>query len=92
MTLPALGVALYLMASTMTRRTAFWTGLGVGTGYFALALAWIVEPFLIDVARHGWMAEGVLVGNGSNEVIQAALAVTLGDGDVAVAPAPTSTT
>jgi len=43
----------------------------------------------IIAARHGWMAEGVLVGNGSNEVIQAALAVTLGDGDVAVAPAPT---
>lgn len=43
----------------------------------------------IIAERYGWMAEGVLVGNGSNEVIQAALAVTLGDGDVAVAPAPT---
>jgi histidinol-phosphate aminotransferase len=40
-------------------------------------------------ARHGWSAEGVLVGNGSNEVIQAALAVTVGQDDVVVAPEPT---
>jgi histidinol-phosphate aminotransferase len=38
---------------------------------------------------YGWVADGVLVGNGSNELIQAALAVTLGSGDVIVAPAPT---
>jgi apolipoprotein N-acyltransferase len=41
---------------------AFWTGLAAGTGYFALALSWIVEPFLVDVARHGWMAPFALVG------------------------------
>ncbi|NNL18969.1 MAG: apolipoprotein N-acyltransferase, partial [Boseongicola sp.] len=37
------------------RRGAFvaWAG---GVGYFALSLSWIVEPFLVDVARHGWMA------------------------------------
>lgn len=40
-------------------------------------------------ARHGWTADGVLVGNGSNEVIQAALTVTVGEGDVVVAPEPT---
>lgn len=27
-----------------------------GAGYFACALSWIVEPFLVDVPRHGWMA------------------------------------
>ncbi|MGC9371525.1 MAG: apolipoprotein N-acyltransferase [Paracoccaceae bacterium] len=27
-----------------------------GGGYFAAALAWLVEPFLVDIARHGWMA------------------------------------
>ena len=32
---------------------AFWS---FGVGYFALSLRWIVEPFLVDVARHGWMA------------------------------------
>ncbi len=40
-------------------------------------------------ARHNWMPEGVLVGNGSNEVIQATLTVTVTTGDVVVAPQPT---
>jgi histidinol-phosphate aminotransferase len=38
---------------------------------------------------YGWITEGILVGNGSNELIQATLAVTLGAGDVVVAPSPT---
>ncbi|WP_212524790.1 apolipoprotein N-acyltransferase [Actibacterium sp. MT2.3-13A] len=32
-----------------------------GGGYFAAALSWIVEPFLVDVARHGWMAPFALL-------------------------------
>jgi len=40
-------------------------------------------------ARHGWVAEGVLVGNGSNELIQATLAVTVGAGTPVVTPVPT---
>ena len=39
--------------------------------------------------RHGWVANGVLVGNGSNEVIQAALSVAVIEGSAVVAPAPT---
>ena len=27
-----------------------------GAGYFAVSLHWIVEPFLVDAGRHGWMA------------------------------------
>jgi histidinol-phosphate aminotransferase len=38
---------------------------------------------------YGWVPDGVLVGNGSNELIQATLAVTLGAGDGVVAPSPT---
>ena len=38
---------------------------------------------------HGWTPDGVLVGNGSNEVIQATLAVTVGDGTAVVTPVPT---
>jgi histidinol-phosphate aminotransferase len=38
---------------------------------------------------YGWVAEGILVGNGSNELIQATLSVTLGAGDRVVAPSPT---
>ena len=42
------------------------------------------------LARHyGWVPDGVLIGNGSNELIQATLAVTLREGDAIVAPAPT---
>ncbi len=40
-------------------------------------------------ARFNWPAEGILVGNGSNELIQATLAVALDSGDPVVAPAPT---
>jgi apolipoprotein N-acyltransferase len=40
---------------------AFRQGWLVGLGYFAVALLWIVEPFLVDVARHGWMAPFALV-------------------------------
>ncbi|MEO1549216.1 MAG: apolipoprotein N-acyltransferase [Pseudomonadota bacterium] len=31
-------------------------GWWAGTGFFAIALFWIVEPFFVDAARHGWMA------------------------------------
>jgi histidinol-phosphate aminotransferase len=40
-------------------------------------------------ALYGWPAEGILAGNGSNELIQASLSVALEDGDAVVAPAPT---
>jgi histidinol-phosphate aminotransferase len=62
----------------------------------AAALPWHRYPAFVPhhltaiiAAKHDWVAEGVLVGNGSNEVIQAALAVSLGEDDVVVAPAPT---
>lgn len=35
-----------------------WAG---GAAYFGLTLHWIVEPFLVDIARHGWMAPFALV-------------------------------
>ena len=38
--------------------------------------------------RHAWDPEGVLVGNGSNEVIQAALAAAVRSGDAVLAPSP----
>ncbi|MCC5973265.1 MAG: apolipoprotein N-acyltransferase [Rubellimicrobium sp.] len=52
----------------------FWQGLGpqrlwpafrqgwvLGLGYFLVSLHWIVEPFLVDLPRHGWMAPFALV-------------------------------
>ncbi|WP_083626833.1 apolipoprotein N-acyltransferase [Rhodovulum sp. ES.010] len=35
-----------------------WAG---GAGQFALALSWIVEPFLVDIRTHGWMAPFALL-------------------------------
>jgi histidinol-phosphate aminotransferase len=43
-----------------------------------------------NLARYyGWIPEGILTGNGSNELIQATLSVTVGAEDVLVAPSPT---
>lgn len=36
-------------------------GWGIGFGYFLHALQWIVSPFMVDVARHGWMAPFALI-------------------------------
>ncbi len=62
----------------------------------AVALPWHRYPaFMPDAlqqrlaASYGWQADGVLTGNGSNELIQATLAVTLDAGDRMVAPSPT---
>ncbi len=54
--------ALFLL--TPVNRSARQAGLHVwafGLGYFAISLRWIIEPFLVDVARHGWMAPFALV-------------------------------
>jgi histidinol-phosphate aminotransferase len=40
-------------------------------------------------AHYGWIPDGVVAGNGSNELIQATLAVILASGDAVVAPSPT---
>jgi histidinol-phosphate aminotransferase len=40
-------------------------------------------------AHYGWRPDGVVVGNGSNELIQATLSVVLSEGDGVVAPSPT---
>lgn len=49
---------IYLVTGTDRPARIAWAG---GVGYFGLALHWIVEPFLVDVARHGWMAPFALV-------------------------------
>lgn len=61
------GPALYLLWGAAARasrpgRAAFAVGWAAGAAHFALALHWIVEPFLVDVARYGWMAPFALVG------------------------------
>ena len=62
---PATGIALVLLAplflTTETRGRAAWLGWAFATGYFAHALSWIVEPFLVDAERHAWMAPFALI-------------------------------
>ncbi|SEO34729.1 apolipoprotein N-acyltransferase [Salinihabitans flavidus] len=60
-TLMGLVLAVHLFAGTPSPRRAALIGWAFGAGYFALALNWIVEPFLVDVPRHGWMAPFALV-------------------------------
>ncbi|CTQ49986.1 apolipoprotein N-acyltransferase [Jannaschia donghaensis] len=51
--LPAYAIGIAAMARA---RRPFVAGLLFGTAHFALALHWIVEPFLVDAAATGWMA------------------------------------
>lgn len=55
----ASGFALFSYAHTT--RAAFGVGWSLGAGYFALSLRWIVEPFQVDAATHGWMAPFALI-------------------------------
>ncbi len=58
-----LGYALIFSLFRLARsaRAAMLVGWGAGTGHFALALNWIVEPFLVDLVRHGWMSPFAIV-------------------------------
>ncbi|RYI32900.1 MAG: apolipoprotein N-acyltransferase, partial [Acetobacteraceae bacterium] len=60
-TLAALATLVWLLEQVSDRRGTFLTGLLAGTGYFAVTLNWIIEPFLIDVAATGWMAPFAVV-------------------------------
>ena len=54
--LAALALVMWQYRAIARGWPAFALGWLFGTGYFALTLQWIVEPFQVDVARHGWMA------------------------------------
>lgn len=58
---PALVFAVHLFLTTRTVRQALGMGWAFGAGYGAVALHWIVEPFFVDVGRHGWMAPFALI-------------------------------
>jgi len=55
-----LGYALILLAlegeAPRPLRAGFFRGWLAGLGYFGLSTWWIIEPFLVDVKVHGWMA------------------------------------
>lgn len=57
----ALAIGLTVIADAPDRRAAARAAWAFGTGYFGLTLHWIVEPFFVDAARHGWMAPFALI-------------------------------
>ncbi len=52
---------LHLVAVEPSVRRATLLAFGAGTAHFALALNWIVEPFLIEPEVYGWMAPFALI-------------------------------
>ncbi|PSL19794.1 apolipoprotein N-acyltransferase [Shimia abyssi] len=56
LTIAGLGVAVLYLGRTQSPGQAWWLGWGLGVGYFAVSIHWIVEPFFVDPMRHGWMA------------------------------------
>ena len=56
-----LAVGIWFLGRCATPGAGFRAGLALGAGYFAVALHWIVEPFLVDAPRYGWMAPFALV-------------------------------
>jgi len=57
----AVPILLSILQSSPGKWQAFRLGWIAGAAYFALTLSWIVEPFLVDLARHGWMAPFALI-------------------------------
>jgi len=53
------GFSMFIQSPNVRR--AALTGWAFGSGYFALSMMWIVEPFLVDAATYGWMAPFALV-------------------------------
>ncbi|WP_282602284.1 apolipoprotein N-acyltransferase [Paracoccus sp. PARArs4] len=57
-------VALAMLIWRMARArpaAGFWHGFAAGLGWFALAMFWIAEPFLVEPEIYGWMAPFAVV-------------------------------
>ena len=57
----ALGLTSTIFAQATNARQAAATGWAFAAGYFGAGLSWIMEPFWVDAARHGWMAPFALI-------------------------------
>ncbi|SHH94938.1 apolipoprotein N-acyltransferase [Marivita hallyeonensis] len=58
----ALVAVFWLVDREAIAARAGWIGWLFGTGYFAISLHWILEPFQVDAAATGWMAPFALAG------------------------------
>ena len=61
LTVLALTAMLWRVGAAPSARAALWRGLTIGTGHFALALAWITQPFLVEPELYGWMSPFALI-------------------------------
>lgn len=61
LTLFGLSVLCWHVAAAGTARAGAFRGWCAGVGYFAGSLFWIVEPFLVEPERDGWMAPFAIV-------------------------------
>lgn len=68
-TLLALCALFVIYPISQTPRQAALHVWAFGFGYFAFSLRWIIEPFLVDIARHGWMAPFALVLMGAGAAL-----------------------
>lgn len=60
-TLVTLSLLIWRIARAGTAGASFGHALAGGVGWFALALVWIVEPFLVEPEIYGWMAPFALI-------------------------------
>lgn len=58
-------ISLFLMAAVFRHlaglKPGLWFGWLVGSGYFASTMFWIVDPFMVEPAKTGWMAPFALI-------------------------------
>ncbi|MDE0114059.1 MAG: apolipoprotein N-acyltransferase [Albidovulum sp.] len=64
--LPLATIAAFYLAAAIGLRRSNWIGAAksgwfFGFGYFAGTLSWIVEPFLVDFGKNGWMAPFAII-------------------------------
>lgn len=61
LSIAAFAAILHLAATPRPPRAAFLDLWCAGAGYFAFTMHWLVEPFLVEPDRHGWMAPFALL-------------------------------
>ncbi len=88
LTVLALALAFGVWSAAGSGRAAARSGWWFGLGWFGLGLCWIVQPFLVDPSRHGWMAPFGLVFMAGGMALFWALAGWLGHRVAAPAARP----
>lgn len=61
LTIVSLSLMLFIHRASISAWQAAFYGWCFGLGYFGFSLRWIVEPFFVDLARHGWMAPFAII-------------------------------